>query len=161
MKQIISRIVVSIVLAHGGVVLAQCCICDGDLDGSGFAGDDGDIQLLTDCINNVPGACDACVVPGCDVDCNGVLNVDDVAALVCMFQAGGQTPNLSCCPQRGILPPCECNFDSECTGGQQCIDNACSDPIPTVSEWGMALSVLLVLTVGSIVFRWRSQPRRY
>ena len=160
MKQIMSCIVVSVLLAHGGDVLAQCCTCDGDLDGSGFAGDDGDIPLLTDCINNVPGACDACVVPGCDVNCDGVVNINDELAIICMFEAGGLSPNLSCCGGgRGGLPLCECNFDSECTGGQVCIDNACTDAIPTVSEWGMALLVLLVLTVGSVVFRWRSPAR--
>lgn len=154
MKPIISCIVVSIVMVHGGGVLAQCCSCDGDLNGDGFA-NDADSQLFDQCLQNIPGACDSCLVSGCDVDCNGALNIADAFAIICMFQSG-VSPNLSCCPQRGSLPPCECNFDSECTGGQVCTDNACSDPIPTVSEWGMTLLVLLTLTVGSVVFRWRS-----
>ena len=122
MKQFMSCIVVSIVLAHGGVVLAQCCICDGDLNGDNtldpplFGPDDA--ELVLQCFQGDQAACAACVVPDCDVDCDGVTSFDDVNAVLCMFQAGG-SPNLSCCGGgRGGLPLCECNFDSECAAEQ-------------------------------------------
>ncbi len=46
----------------------------------------------------------------------------------------------------------ECNCPSDC--GTECVVS----PVPTVSEWGLIVMTLLLLTAGTIVFGRRRRP---
>ena len=54
---------------------------------------------------------------------------------------------------------CEtCEEDCPCKEGETCVDGECVNIIPTVSEWGLIVMVLLALTAGTIVFARRRRP---
>ena len=107
------------------------CACNGNVDGSGGV-TILDYVCIRDCI---AGDC-SCCVNSCDVNCDGSVDDQDAgptseddSAWRCLFLG---FPSEVCCP------PGE-------------------EPIPTVSEWGMAVMTLLVLTAGTLVFVRRHQ----
>ncbi len=54
---------------------------------------------------------------------------------------------------------CEtCPEDCLCEEGEVCVDGECVNIIPTVSEWGLIIMALLLLTAGTIVFARRRRP---
>jgi len=72
---------------------ADCvgCPCNGDVDNSGGFVNFTDVSIVGNCANN--GNCAACV-NSCDVNCDGDINSDDIAATVCLVQ--GQPPTTCC-----------------------------------------------------------------
>jgi hypothetical protein len=60
--------------------------------------------------------------------------------------------NESCDPQVGCVagvPPCDMNHEHCDESEQRCVPNA----IPTVSQWGLIVVALLLLTAAKIAFR--------
>lgn len=53
-----------------------------------------------------------------------------------------------------------CQDDAECDEGQVCVDGQCVTlgSVPTVTEWGLIVMTLLLLTAGTIVFGRRRRP---
>lgn len=84
---------------------------------------------------------------GGDADSDGVSDVCDL----CM---GSDTPDRTekiCC---GTMNQA-CNTDSDCVGNGPCLPACQCGPIPTVSEWGLVLLTLLLLTIAKLAFGTR------
>jgi len=81
------------------------CACNLDIDGNGVPADLPDIVIMTACV--IQGDCSGCV-NSCDVNCDGVIDVLDLAALqncstgACDCTTPGST---ACCPNSGTGTP--------------------------------------------------------
>lgn len=159
-----------VIVTQGQVAQAVCeCDCNADVDGNGVVNID-DLVILVQCFQ---GDCSGCV-NSCDLNCDGTLGDDgDVDALFCILQLG--IPE-ECCPGFPICgdgtcdPECEdCNTcledcpptcgDDTCECVEGCSDcpedcGVCNpDAVPSVSSWGIASLVLLVMVTGTVVLR--------
>ena len=74
------------------------CPCDCDMDGDGYCGDS-DSDFVQCCTGCLPADCQRM-----DIDCNGIIDGEDLDAVVCRSQGGGPE---SCC---GACP-CDCDVD--------------------------------------------------
>jgi hypothetical protein len=69
----------------------------------------------------------------------------------------------ACCGTDGCIqvtearcePFARCEASGKYRGFQTTCAEECADPIPTVSEWGLTVMTLLMLTVGTLVLRRR------
>ncbi|UCC32675.1 MAG: hypothetical protein JSU86_10400, partial [Phycisphaerales bacterium] len=134
---------------------------------SGVLGTDTVERLYTGTLdlngNGVPDACEEC---GGDPDCDdGVDCTDDSCdAGVCVF-----TTNDANCDNGFFCDGAEtCDSLADCQAGSDpCPAQACDDeadvcipdvPIPTVSQCGLGVMILLLITAGLIVLRPRRRP---
>jgi len=165
--------------ANGGSPVAGDCTCNCNVDGSGIC-NFLDMNTIVHCIQ---GDCSGCV-NSCDVDCDGDVDCCDANAFLCYedpecCKALGTDP--ATCGGA-----CETAVGACCTGGepfclqvivQTCVDmggfyqgafttcddtdgnglpDKCEQAVPAVSDWGLVVLILLILTAGSMVFaRWR------
>ncbi len=136
--------------------------CDTDVNCSGGPDID-DINTAMSCAS--AGDCAACTSPNhCDIDLNGEVDFVDVAAAYCTLFA----PAPDCC----AVPVGACETQSHgciettqafCTGFfvtggvYQGNGTACpnTEPIPTVSQWGLVAMTLLLMTAATLVMRGR------
>lgn len=112
---------------------------------------------------------------------SGVACVDGVFAFECAdqfgsYQGDGSTCGGVSCPTTGaccLSAGCTIATATDCfavggiyrgdgapclgDGNTNGVDDACEDAIPTVSEWGLIIMTLLLLTAGTLVFR-RQRP---
>jgi len=150
-----------------------CCLSDGECVDDLSSGDcsamdgtyQGDGTVCTPSTCPAPsGAC--CLSNGnClfldEEDCNGIPNAS---------WAGGGT-DCTDADMSGTADDCEAGFcgdgtvngdedceeSTDCAPGEACVDCACVPAgIPTVSEFGVIIMALLLLTIGSIVFQRRT-----
>jgi len=139
----------------GRALYGQCCPCNGDVDGIGGV-NIADTTLWQNCFQGLPGACAACVVANCDVNCNGAVDFQDGVAIACMISAGGVSPKPDCCAGQniaaGVVPPCECVGDTDCASGEQCVESFCVlSGVPAASDWGLLVIALAMMIMGSLV----------
>ncbi len=141
----------------------QCQLEEKDCDGNGFP-DDCDPDLDAD---GLPDSCDNCPEdfnPGqldCDEDGSGD-SCDPSPCLptgACCFSATSECLDLiaeECTIQAGDYKGdgTECLGDGDGNG----IDDACEEPIPSVSVWGLTVMTVLVLAAGMILIARRRQP---
>lgn len=148
------------------------CPCDADINdfncgppgppccgnGDGFVTAD-DANILIDCITGFSDTC----VNGCgDVNCDGAVDLVDLAIIFCTI---GGLCNPPCAP---LDPIGACSTDFGCLQSTEFVcglpafngmyqgDGTSCTPIPTVSEWGIVVMTLSFLTMATIVFRTRS-----
>ena len=98
---------------------ADGCPCDGDVDGNGMI-NVADVAIV---VQQVQAACDPALGdPLCvasDINCDGSVDLLDLAAIQCLFEAGAPDP--TCC---GLEPPCPCVSDLDGDGLVNLIDFA-------------------------------------
>jgi len=125
-----------------------------------FAGSDTDGDA--DCYRNTAqasGRLDAATL--CDNGTNGTITSQGCMATVCV----DEPPRGACCRIDGTCAqasPQECTSigntylgdDTVCLGDGDGngVDDACEQPIPTVSEWGLIVMTLLIVTVWKVHF---------
>ena len=106
---------------HPAQVCCRHCLCNGDVNGSGLTDVD-DVILVSGCFGQPPaGPCAAA-----DLNCNLVIDLDDVAAVQCRFGGGSAA---ACCP--GCTFPgaaSGCLDDTDCTVDVCNSDLTCSFP---------------------------------
>ncbi len=113
------------------------CPCDADVDGNGLV----QIQDWA-CIQDCKAGNCACCLSSCDVNCDGVFDnsdagedpIGDMSTWNCRFQGGAL--DYCCSPQ----------FLDHVQAGV---------PIPTVSQWGVVVLALLLVTSGTLVMHRR------
>jgi len=155
-----------------GYVDGTCTAADGIYQGIGVT-----CAIGADCDIPPTGAC--CLLDGV---CEELIEYDCLAAdgtyegdetLCGGTQCPQPTPTGACCLPDGVCE--EILTDAECLGeggvyngdGTMClgdnngngIDDTCEEPIPTVSEWGLILLTLLLLTAGTVALGRRRRRR--
>lgn len=141
----------------------QCCTCNGDVNGDSQV-TAADVTTWQNCFIGVPGACAACAVPDCDVDCDGNTAFRDSAAITCIISAG-INPYLPCCAtpgQRAVappLPPCECVRDADCAPEESCTNFTCTTSANVPALSGSMLGVLGISVVAAGVAITRRRGR--
>ena len=138
----------------------DCGPTDGpcDVDGCGQSGDCNENAIPDECEFdcNENGLADECEVgsstgcPGgrCTVDCLQDTDqncIPDDCGACCTAQGCEQTTEALC------SGPSKSKYNGD---GTIC-EEACPSGIPTVSQWGMVATTLLVLTAGTVVLRRR------
>ena len=163
--------------------LAQCP-CDPDMDGNGFITND-DILLLVNCVGQPPiGECEGADID-CDgdIDCcdvQAMICVSNGGGEECCDDGDPATCHDGACLQETgaccliIDPWCAQITEEQCAdldGRYQGDETTCADDdgdgvpdecedlsIPAVSEWGLVVMALLMLTAGTVVFARRRRP---
>lgn len=168
---------VSLVLLTVSVTNAQECPCDCDANGSGEC-TPMDILTVINCINDTVtcpecSCCQGGTQGGCNVNCDEVVDCLDIDAIACRIDGGGteccddaQCPG-ACCFRIDGINYCSVMRQTGCEvfGGKYLGDGTtcaggCPNQVPTVSEWGLVATTLLVLAAGSVVFARRGRLDR-
>ncbi len=167
-----------LVLVFGVLVVASHsaraqCECNGDIDGNAVVNFQ-DLLFVADCTLGL----DRCVL-GVDVNCDGCVDWVDFGAAWCQF-VGRE----SCCDEPtgacvdhifAEAPDCVITTEAVCTvsdaggvfqgtyngDGSVCpVPSVCVPVVPTMSEWGVTVMLLLLATIGTLVFgaRRRGHP---
>jgi len=154
-------------LCTGSEGTCTCSVDCGSACGDGCCnGSENSVNCATDCpatcgdlsCNGLENTCSCFVDCGSfcgDGCCNGSEN-----SVNCSLDCGSMCGDGSC---TGMESACSCQLDCPdvcgdmcCTGAENpinCNADCGVTPIPTVSEWGIAAMVLLVMATGTIVFR--------
>ncbi len=114
------------------------CVCSADVDNSGVV-DIGDAVCIFNCRS---GDC-TCCLSSCDINCDGVVNTEDLANDVL------DVPSMWRCLFTGQQP------DYCCSAEFQDILSALSN-VPAASDWGLVAMTLLLLAAGTVMLRSRA-----
>ena len=111
----------------------------------------------------------SCCLP--DGECTDVLSAFDCSEVGGDYQEDGSACATTECPVQGVCcignGVCVIGTEDDCLAfggaysgdGTTCLDAPCGAAIPTVSEWGMIVMAVLVLTAATVLFgrRWRQE----
>ena len=148
------------------------CPCAGDVNNSGGIVNVVDAVITYDCARI--GQCGGCLAAtGCDVNCDGTVDFVDVGAVWWQFmQRPGDAcnqPSGACTPTfPGNAPSCVVTYEMACEGvspdsfflgtyyGDTSIcHNGQPVQVPAVSEWGLLILSLALLSVATLILRLR------